>query len=140
MTQSAVYEYSKGFGGSAVLGNTNDGLYMDIQDASLDGQGNSGQVTESDVAPRIGNPTYDNYVVNEAPTVNSQPQVYDKSKGFDGSVVEGDTDTTLDGTVNSGQVTDSDESPPDKNQLTTTLDNNDKNDSSTYEIVGKLPM
>ena len=43
-----VYEYSSGFGDSAVQGNTNSGIYMEIQDVDLDDHVNRGRGSGTD--------------------------------------------------------------------------------------------
>ena len=65
-TQLNIYDNCKGFDDSVVGGNTNAGYHMEIQDDTLDGKVNDGQVSES-----RDSPTYDNCVVGEAPMLNS---------------------------------------------------------------------
>ena len=70
-SQPNIYDESKGFGGFVLEGDTDAGHYTEIQDATLGGKGNAGQVSVSDKVLRDGSPTYDNCVVGEASTVNS---------------------------------------------------------------------
>ena len=79
-TQLNIYDNCKGLDDSVVGANTNAGYYEEIQDDTLDGEVNDGQVSESrdggttkhdDNVRRKDSPTYDNCDVGEAPILNS---------------------------------------------------------------------
>ena len=70
-SQPNIYETTRSFDGFVVEGDTDAGHYMEIQDATVGGKANAGQVSESDKVLRDGSPTYGNCVVGEGSTVNS---------------------------------------------------------------------
>ena len=101
-TQLNIYDNSKGFDDSVVGGNTNTGYHMEIQDDTLDGKVNDGQVSESrdghttkheDNVRQKDSPTHDNCVVGEAPNLNSAYKYALKPISF---VKAGDETITMD--------------------------------------------